>query len=138
MTPEQFIAKWRGLELTERAASQTHFNDLCRMLGVPAPYDDGTDSATYCFEKGGIKTTGGTGWADVWKSGCFAREYKGKFRNLDSAFAQLQQYALALENPPLLAEWAMAKAEIDDILARLFALNQERAQKEKGQKERDG
>ena len=46
--------------------------------------------------------TGGDGWADVWKRGCFAWEYKGRRANLDVAFDQLRQYALALENPPLL------------------------------------
>ena len=44
----------------------------------------------------------GDGWADVWRKGCFAWEYKGKRKDLDKAFAQLQQYAVALENPPLL------------------------------------
>jgi hypothetical protein len=29
MTPEAFIAKWRDVELSERAASQDHFNELC-------------------------------------------------------------------------------------------------------------
>jgi type II restriction/modification system DNA methylase subunit YeeA len=38
----------------------------------------------------------------VWKRGHFGWEYKGKRKNLDAAFGQLQQYALALENPPLL------------------------------------
>ena len=58
--------------------------------------------ADYCFEKGAIKTSGRRGWADVWKRGHFAWEYKGKGADLDAALAQLQQYALALENPPLL------------------------------------
>ena len=44
---------------------------------------------------------GGDGWADVWKRHYFAWEYKGKRANLDAAFEQLRQYALALENPPL-------------------------------------
>jgi type II restriction/modification system DNA methylase subunit YeeA len=48
------------------------------------------------------KTSGGEGWADVWKRGYFGWEYKGKRKNLEAAFGQLQQYALALENPPLL------------------------------------
>ena len=56
----------------------------------------------YCFERGAKKDSGGDGWADVWKRGCFAWEYKGKRANLDAAFNQLRQYALALENPPLL------------------------------------
>ena len=29
MTPHAFTAKWRGNELKERSASQSHFNDLC-------------------------------------------------------------------------------------------------------------
>ena len=32
----------------------------------------------------------------------FAWEYKGQRASLDAAFEQLRQYALALENPPLL------------------------------------
>ena len=38
----------------------------------------------------------------MWRRGCFGWEYKGPRRDLDAAFAQLQQYAVALENPPLL------------------------------------
>ncbi len=41
-------------------------------------------------------------WADVWRRGCFAWEYKGKHANLEKAFAQLLQYSVTLENPPLL------------------------------------
>ncbi len=35
MTPQEFIAKWQSVELKERSASQSHFNDLCRLLGLP-------------------------------------------------------------------------------------------------------
>ncbi len=38
----------------------------------------------------------------MWKRHHFAWEYKGQRADLDAAFAQLRQYALALENPPLL------------------------------------
>jgi hypothetical protein len=38
--------------------------------------------------------TGGEGWADVWKRGHFGWEYKGKRKDLTSAYAQLQQYAV--------------------------------------------
>ncbi len=41
------------------------------------------------------------GFADVWKKGFFAWEYKKKKRNLDDALGQLVRYAAALENPPL-------------------------------------
>ncbi len=37
MTPEQFIAKWKAADLKERAAAQSHFNDLCRLLDEPKP-----------------------------------------------------------------------------------------------------
>ena len=102
MTPDTFIAKWRASELKERSAAQEHFIDLCRMLGEPTPAEADPTGDRYCFERGARKDTGGDGWADVWKRGCFAWEYKGRRANLDTAFDQLRQYALALENPPLL------------------------------------
>ncbi len=51
-------------------------------------------------------------WADVWKRGCFAWEYKGRRPDLDAAFNQLRQYAFALENPPLLIVSDMARFRI--------------------------
>ena len=102
MTPHAFIAKWRDATLKERSAAQEHFLDLCRLLDEPTPAEADPAGATYCFERGARKDTGGDGWADVWKRHCFAWEYKGQRANLDAAFAQLRQYALALENPPLL------------------------------------
>ena len=53
-----------------------------------------------------------TGRADVWKRHRFAWEYKGKHADLDAAFNQLRQYALALENPPLLIVSDMARFRI--------------------------
>ena len=100
--PEQFIAKWKAAELKERAAAQSHFNDLCRLLDEPNPTDADPKGEWYCFERGATKTTGGEGWADVWKRGCFGWEYKSRGKDLDEAIDQLKRYALALENPPLL------------------------------------
>jgi hypothetical protein len=37
MTPDTFIAKWKASTLKERSASQSHFNDLCDVLGVDKP-----------------------------------------------------------------------------------------------------
>ena len=48
----------------------------------------------------------------MWKRHCFAWEYKGKHADLDAAFSQLRQYALALENPPLLIVSDMARFRI--------------------------
>ena len=101
-TVNDFIRKWRAVELKERSAAQEHFIDLCRLLGEPSPAQADPTGDFYCFERGATKTSGGEGWADVWKRGHFGWEYKGKRKNLDAAFGQLQQYALALENPPLL------------------------------------
>ena len=101
-TPENFIHKWRNSTLKERSAAQEHFIDLCRLLGEKTPVEADPQGKWYSFEKGAKKTGGGDGWADVWKRGCFAWEYKGKQKDLDAALKQLQQYALALENPPLL------------------------------------
>ena len=102
MTPYRFIAKWRASELKERSAAQEHFIDLCRLLDEPTPAEADPTGEHYCFERGARKETGGDGWADVWKRHHFVWEYKGKRANLDAAFTQLRQYALALENPPLL------------------------------------
>ena len=112
MTPAEFIAKWRASELKERSASQEHFIDLCRMLGEPTPAEADPVGERYCFERGARKDEGGEGWADVWKRHHFAWEYKGKHANLDAAFRQLRQYALALENPPLLIVSDMARFRI--------------------------
>jgi hypothetical protein len=91
MTPEQLIAKWRHMELTERAAAQSHFLDLCEMLGEPKPTDAEPKGDRYCFEKGATKTTGGEGWPAVCKRGRFAWEYKGRRKNLDDALDQLKR-----------------------------------------------
>ncbi len=101
MTPQQFIAKWRPVALTERATAQTHFLDLCALVGHDDPVSADPRGETFAFEKGVTKTGGGDGFADVWKKGFFAWEYKKKKRNLDDALAQLVRYAAALENPPL-------------------------------------
>ncbi len=112
VTPEQFIAKWKAVELKERSASQSHFIDLCKLLDEPAPTDADPTGEWYTFERGATKTSGAKGWADVWKRAHFGWEYKGKHDNLIKAFGQLQQYAIALENPPLLVVCDMDRFEI--------------------------
>ncbi len=102
LTPHEFAAKWRVTRTKERSAAQEHFIDLCRLLGVPTPNEGDPTGETYAFEKGANKQLGGQGWADVWKHGCFAWEYKGKDADLDKAYKQLQQYRESLQNPPLL------------------------------------
>jgi len=92
VTPEEFIAKWRGNTRTERAAAQHHFLDLCDLLGVEKP-----GTRDYEFEKSTRKIGDTQGFADVWKDRCFIWEYKGDRKNLVQAYAQLKQYADAFE-----------------------------------------
>ena len=110
MTPAAFVAKWRPVRLPERAASQEHFIDLCRLLGQPTPAEHDATGAEYTFEKGvpvtgrASRGSGGEfGFADVWWKDKFGWEYKrrGKYRTLDEAYRQLLQYREALGNPPL-------------------------------------
>jgi len=61
MTPKEFIAKWTASELKECSASQSHFNDLCALLGEQTPTDADTKGEWFCFEKGAEKTGGGSG-----------------------------------------------------------------------------
>lgn len=112
LTPQQFIAKWSEAQLSERAASQEHFLDLCALLGQPTPAGYDSTGAEYTFEKAVASVTdaasagskGERGFVDVWWRHKFAWEYKrkGKYKSLDEAYRQLCQYHEALENPPLL------------------------------------
>jgi len=121
MTPAEFKRKWACYSGKETAAYQEHFNDLCALLGQPTPATaDPTGSESFCFQKRVVKDeelfaledSGKVaeeanghrerGFADVWKRGFFAWEYKGKKKNLDAAYQQLLRYRESLLNPPLL------------------------------------
>jgi type II restriction/modification system DNA methylase subunit YeeA len=108
MTPDQFIQRWTDNRLTERAGAQAHFDDLCDMLGVDKP----RDPDNYCFERGAKKSSGGDGWADVWKRRHFGWESKKPGRDLRGALKQLTDYSLELENPPLLVVSDRERIEI--------------------------
>jgi type II restriction/modification system DNA methylase subunit YeeA len=110
--PAGFAAKWSGVTTGERAAAQEHFIDLCRMLGVPTPNEADPTGEWYAFEKGAGKLEGGEGFADVWKRGHFAWEYKGKKKDLRAAYRQLNDYREALENPPLLVVCDLDRFEV--------------------------
>src|SRR6266404_5577564 len=121
MTPAEFKRKWARYSGKETAAYQEHFNDLCALLGQPSPAAaDPTGSESFCFQKRVVKDAEffaledsgrvaeepdadrERGFADVWKHGFFAWEYKGKKKNLDAAYQQLLRYRESLLNPPLL------------------------------------
>ncbi len=102
MTPHDFRQKWTGHHLKERSAAQEHFLDLCHLVGHQTPAEADKEGSEFCFERGAGRTSGGDGWADVWKRGFFGWEYKGLHANLDAAYRQLLDYREDLDNPPLL------------------------------------
>ncbi len=108
VTPEKFIATWKNNSLSEKGGAQPHFEDLCRLLSVDPPRQQGD----YCYEQGLQKTLGGAGFADVWKRGCFAWENKGPDKDLGPALMQLKNYAGALDNPPVLVVCNRERIEI--------------------------
>lgn len=111
LTPREFVDKWRHATLKERSAAQEHFIDVCHLIGHATPAEADSRGESFAFEMGADKSQGGSGFADVWKKGYFAWEYKGKHANLDKAYQQLLQYREALQNPPL-----MVVSDIDRIV----------------------
>ena len=97
LTPREFARKWGDNETKEKAASQEHFIDLCRMLGEPTPNEADPTGTIYAFEKSVTKAAGGDGFADVWKKDFFGWEYKGKGKDLKAA--RLQTGTLPVESP---------------------------------------
>ncbi len=100
------------MQLSERSAAQQHFLDLCALLGEATPAEADPTGETFAFEKGGKTAIGRQGWADVWKKGAFAWEYKGPGKDLNAAYLQLKKYADMLENPPLLITSDTKRIEI--------------------------
>lgn len=112
MTPHEFVEAWSASTLSERAAAQTHFIDLCHLLGVPTPVESDSSGHDYSFERAVQKAARGRGFADVWKRGAFAWEYKGRGGNLGDAYRQLLLYRDDLGNPPLLIVCNIDRIEI--------------------------
>src|SRR5216684_5688079 len=108
----EFVERWKASTLSERAASQSHFIDLCEMLGQPHPAAADQSGDTFTFEKHVSTLDDGKGFADVWKRGFFGWEYKGKHKNLSAAYAQLVRYQGDLENPPLLVTCDQERFEV--------------------------
>src|SRR5665213_2634299 len=108
-----FVRKWNASSLTEKSGAQTHFRDLCDALGVAHPNQEDVVGASYIYEKRVSKAgTGEQGFADVWKRGYFAWEYKSKGGDLKKAYKQLNEYHEALENPPLLVVCDFVRFEV--------------------------
>lgn len=102
MTPEQFVAKWSKIQQKETAVSQSHLNDICRLVDHATPLEYDAEGAVFSFETQTVKPGGQKGFADVYFKGKFIWEYKGPHKDLDKAYHQLQLYREDLQNPPLL------------------------------------
>lgn len=97
-----FVERWANSQLREQQAAQSHFNELCRIVGHKTPTELDPKGEFFTFEEKVEKADGRRGRADVWYKGHFAWEYKGKLKDLDAAYTQLLSYKGDLDNPPLL------------------------------------
>ncbi len=61
----EFVRRWKIYAQSEKAGAQSHFIDLCEMLGEPRPAASDSVGENYAFEKHVQKTRGGKGFADV-------------------------------------------------------------------------
>ncbi len=117
MTAAEFKRKWSRYQGKEMSGYAEHFNDLCRLLEQKTPAEaDPSGADFFCFQKRVVKDAelfnfdaspdagepAERGFADVWKKGHFAWEYKGKKKSLEEAYKQLLRYRESLLNPPLL------------------------------------
>lgn len=39
LTPGQFVKRWSPIQLRERASAQSHFNDICALVGHKPPVE---------------------------------------------------------------------------------------------------
>lgn len=108
----EFVERWKASTLSESAAAQSHFIDLCEVLGQPHPAAADQTGESYTFEKSVTTLDDGKGFADVWKRGFFGWEYKGKHKSLNAAYSQLVRYQGDLENPPLLVTCDQERFEV--------------------------
>lgn len=102
MNPQDFVARWSQSKLRENQGAQSHFIELCQLVGQLPPAQADPDAKFFTFEENVQKAEGGHGRADVWYKGHFAWEYKGKHKDLEAAYHQLLSYRGDLDNPPLL------------------------------------
>jgi hypothetical protein len=110
---EAFIARWKGIDGTERANYQLFLTDLCRLLDLPEPEParEDEDGNVYVFERRvRIQQPDGTvrlGFIDLYRRVTFVLEAKQSGKEIDSkgwdkamikAYAQADKYVRAL--PP--------------------------------------
>ena len=131
LSVSDFVQRWKINSLSERSGSQSHFIDLCEMLGHLHPAAADAIGERFTFDKPVSKVYGGYGFADVWLRDHFAWEYKEsrkkKHKDLKAAYKQLNDYREDLGNPPLLVVCDMDRFEIHTNFTatskRVYAFN---------------
>lgn len=108
---DKFVTRWQGAGGTERANYQLFLTELCTLLSLPQPEPASEDTSTnaYVFERRvdiqNPDGSGGRGFIDLYKAGCFVLEAKQTGKTLDSqgwdkamlrAQNQADQYVRAL------------------------------------------
>lgn len=108
---DKFVTRWQGSGGTERANYQLFLTELCTLLSLPQPEPASEDTSTnaYVFERRvdiqNPDGSGGRGFIDLYKAGCFVLEAKQTGKTLDSqgwdkamlrAQNQADQYVRAL------------------------------------------
>lgn len=79
---EEFIARWKGSQASERGNYVSFLNELCALLGVPAPDPATKDAARdgYVYERAVLFDDGegrtSANYIDLYKRGCFVLEAK--------------------------------------------------------------
>lgn len=61
LTPKEFVEKWSKIELKESSTAQTHFNDLCQLIGHPIPLEVDPKGEFFTFEFKTKKLSGDDG-----------------------------------------------------------------------------
>ncbi len=127
----EFVERWKVSTLTERAAAQSHFIDLCEVLRQPHPAAADQTGEIFAFEKHVSKLKGGKGFADVWKPpGASLGDLKKRtLTNLYNARpAWLADAHRKLDEAVFAAYGWPATLTDAEILERLLALNHQRAE----------
>lgn len=118
LTVREFVDKWGRIQVKEMAAAQSHFNDVCALVGHKKPLEVDPEGRFFTFEAATYKVGGRRGWADVWYKGRFIWEYKGLHANLE--IEELDEAVLDAYG------WPHTVTD-EEIPERLLGLNLERA-----------
>ena len=114
MNAQEFVNKWRGVELKERSFYQEHFLDLCALVGhgSPAALDPKGERFTFEVEVRAFEK--------VLKKRTLTNLYNERPTWLQLAHEKLDRAVMAAYG------WAYGISD-EEILERLLALNLERA-----------